>query len=72
MERFCTDFKEIEKRLADRGVILDSRLVMAPPEEMYAQIINLSDFELVDDYRYGVKKHQTEVSKTQQAKVRNE
>ena len=72
MERFCTDFKEIEKRLADRGDILDSRLVMAPPEEMYAQIINLSDFELVDDYRYGVKKHQTEVSKTQQAKVRNE
>jgi hypothetical protein len=72
MERFCTDFKEIEKRLADRGVILDSRLVMAPPEEMYAQIINISDFELVNDYQYYLKKHQVQASKAQQARIRNE
>lgn len=51
MESFCRDFQEIERRLSERGVILDSRLSMAPPEEAYAQIINLEDYELVEDYQ---------------------
>lgn len=72
MEQFCVDFQEIEKRLADRGVVLDSRLMMAPPEEMYAQIINLSDYELVEEYRHDTRKHQAAVSNVQRAKVRDE
>lgn len=51
MESFCKDFHEIEQRLSDRGVVLNSRLSMAPPEEAYAQIINLSDYELSGDYQ---------------------
>lgn len=50
MESFCRDFHEIEERLSARGVILNSRLSMAPPEEAYAQIINLNDYELVEEY----------------------
>ena len=72
MEQFCIDFKEIEKRLANRGVVLDTRLMMAPPEEMYAQIINLSDFEMVDEYQHYDRKHHAEVQKAHHSKVRDE
>ena len=50
MESFCGDFKEIEKRLIQRGVVLRTRLSMAPPEEAYAQIINYTDYELTDKF----------------------
>ena len=45
MERFCGDFKEIEKRLLAKGVILAERISLLPPGEEYAQIINISDYE---------------------------
>lgn len=51
MESFCRDFHEIEERLSARGVILNNRLSMAPPEEAYAQIINLNDYELAEEYQ---------------------
>lgn len=51
MESFCRDFQEIEHRLAERGVIVGTRISMAPPEEAYAQIINLSEYEISDDYQ---------------------
>lgn len=56
MESFCSDFHEIEERLSARGVILNTRLSMAPPEEAYAQIINLNDYELVENYQTSVSK----------------
>lgn len=56
MESFCRDFHEIEERLSARGVILNTRLSMAPPEEAYAQIINLNDYELVEDYQTSISK----------------
>ena len=59
MEQFCTDFQEIERRLAERGVVLDSRLGMAPPEELYAQIINLSDYELAEEFQHVNEKQKT-------------
>ena len=68
MEAFCKDFKEIERSLAERGVILDSRLSMAPPEEAYAQIINYTDYELVEDYREVMAKR----SKTPQSKIKKQ
>lgn len=46
MECFCDDFKEIEKRLLAKGVVLAERISMLPPEAEYAQIINMSDYEL--------------------------
>lgn len=45
MERFCDDFKEIEKRLLAKGIILKERLSMLPPSPEYAQIINVSEYE---------------------------
>ena len=46
MEEFCTDFKEIEKRLLSKGVILANRVSLLPPNEEYATIINTSDYEM--------------------------
>lgn len=46
MERFCEDFKEIEKRLLARGVILADRISLLPPSAEYAQIINTSDYQM--------------------------
>lgn len=48
MDLFCTQFREIEQRLAARGVILGSRLMMAPPSSDFAQIININDYTVVD------------------------
>lgn len=46
MESFCDDFSEIEKRLEAKGVVLKSRLALLPPSEDYAQIINVSDYQI--------------------------
>lgn len=65
MESFCKDFKEIEQRLSARGVVLKSRLSMAPPEEAYAQIINFTDYELVEDYQAVATKKRASQSNSQ-------
>ena len=44
MEHFCDDFKEIEKRLLAKGVVLADRISLLPPSAEYAQIINTSDY----------------------------
>lgn len=59
MESFCKDFSEIEQRLAARGVVLNNRLSMMPPDEAYAQIINLSDYELDKEYNVASSKRTT-------------
>ena len=46
MECFCDDFKEIEKRLLAKGVVLASRISMLPPSAEYAQIINTIDYKM--------------------------
>lgn len=46
MERFCEDFTEIEKRLLAKGVILADRISLFPASTEYAQIINVSDYEM--------------------------
>ena len=46
METFCEDFGEIERRLERKGVILSSRIQRLPPSVEYAQILNISDYEL--------------------------
>lgn len=46
MESFCDDFKEIEKKLLAKGVILAARISLLPPSAEYAQIINTSEYEM--------------------------
>ena len=46
MTAFCDDFKEIERRLAKRGVVLADRVSLLPPDAAYAQIINTSDYDM--------------------------
>ena len=47
MEAFCSDFAEIERRLAERGVILKNRIRLSPPVAEYAQVINVTDYSTV-------------------------
>lgn len=49
METFCHDFAKIEKRLAEHGITLGTRIDMLPPDEAYAAIINFCDYEKVGD-----------------------
>jgi hypothetical protein len=44
MESFCSDFKDFEERLKAKGIMVKSRISMAPPTAEYATIINVSDY----------------------------
>lgn len=48
MENFCDDFKEIEKRLLAKGVVLAGRISLFPPSAEYAQIINYTDYNITE------------------------
>lgn len=48
MRIFCDDYYEIEKRLRKKGIIT-KRISILPPEEQYAQIINVSDYTMSAD-----------------------
>lgn len=48
MEQFCDDFKEIEKRLLAKGVVLADRISLLPPSAEYAQIINTADYRMTE------------------------
>ncbi len=70
MEDFCTDFKEIEKRLLQKGVVLADRISLLPPSADYAQIINTSDYHMDKEVdRIQVRKHQHTVQKNKTMKV---
>jgi hypothetical protein len=59
MESFCGSFKEIEEKLLERGIICAERISLLPPSEEYAQIINVSDYDVKGDYeKLDVKKKQ--------------
>lgn len=48
MELFCSDFKDFEERLKAKGVVIKTRISMAPPTAEYATIINVSDYSLTE------------------------
>lgn len=48
MESFCGDFQILEKKLAEKGVVLGKRLSHLPSEATYAQMINVNDYDLVE------------------------
>lgn len=67
MRTFCDDYYEIEHRLRQKG-ILTKRISVLPPEEQYAQIINVSDYVLsvdVSEYEAKGTKRRTATSKKQ-------
>lgn len=65
MVEFCDKFPEIERRLKEKGVVLMNRISMLPPAEEYAQIINVSDFNMTEkvDVLETASKKQTETRK---------
>lgn len=64
MEQFCDDFKEIEKRLLAKGVVLADRVSLLPPDAEYAQIINTSDYSMENEAdSISVKKQRRSASK---------
>ncbi len=64
MEQFCDDFKEIEKRLLAKGVVLADRISLLPPDAEYAQIINTSDYAMETEAdTIGIKKQRRSASK---------
>lgn len=70
MEDFCTDFKEIEKRLLQKGVVMADRISLLPPSADYAQIINTSDYRMEQQAdRIQARKHQHTVQKNKTMKV---
>lgn len=62
MNTFCDRFKEMEARLSDKGVIVGSRIVLAPPSADYAQVINVKDYKLQE--KHEQKKARRAQSKT--------
>ena len=48
MESFCSEFKEFEKRLRTKGVMVNNRIALAPPSAEYAAIINVSDYDVLE------------------------
>lgn len=67
MRTFCDDYYEIERRLLKKGIVT-KRISILPPDAQYAQIINVSDYNLsadVSEYEAkGTQKHAAK-SKTQ-------
>ena len=49
MQTFCSSFSTIEKKLAERGVLVGTRIALAPPDAEYAMKINLNDYQLRKD-----------------------
>ena len=64
MHTFCDDYYEIEKRLRKKGIITE-RISILPPDEQYAQIINVSDYTLSAD----VAEYKTKCAKKHEAKA---
>lgn len=48
MRSFCGKFREFERRLVDKGVTAE-HISLLPPEAEYAQVINLSDYDMTAD-----------------------
>lgn len=70
MENFCADFNEIEKRLAQKGVVLADRISLLPPSADYAQIINTSDYYMEKQTdRIHARKDERRVQKNKTLKV---
>lgn len=67
MHQFCDHFHVIEERLAEKGVKMGSRVMLAPPSAEYAQIINLGDFDTAEICQHAMERKKTSTQKLQRA-----
>lgn len=67
MHQFCDHFHVIEERLAEKGVKMGSRVMLAPPSAEYAQIINLGDFDTAENSQQTMHRKKTGEQKLQRA-----
>ena len=70
MQDFCDDFKEIEKRLLAKGVIVAEHISMFPPDVAYAQIINTSDYDMqLQTSSFNTESHRGKAAEKKKMKV---
>lgn len=48
MRSFCGQYREFERRLAEKGVV-SNHISLLPPEPVYVQVINVSDYDMTDN-----------------------
>ncbi len=46
MESFCGEFREFERRMLEKGIVVGNRIALAPPAAEYASIINVNDYDV--------------------------
>ena len=61
MRTFCGSYADIEKKLAERGIVA-KHLSLLPPEAQFAQVINVEDYNMNDDETYVKEKKKTTAS----------
>ena len=61
MRTFCGSYADIEKKLAERGIV-SKHLSLLPPEAQFAQVINLEDYNMSDDETYVKEKKKATAS----------
>ena len=61
MRTFCGSYADIEKKLAERGIVT-KHLSLLPPEAQFAQVINVEDYNMNDDETYVKEKKKTTAS----------
>lgn len=54
MKSFCSEFSEFERRLRERGIIVGNRIALSPPSAEYATIINLEDYDVMDESKVSI------------------
>lgn len=47
MGEFCAEFEVFERKMAERGIIVGSRIAKLPPAPQHASLINVSDYEMI-------------------------
>jgi len=47
MQAFCTDYEKLEQKLIEKGIVA-RHMMRLPPTEEYAQIINVSEYDIED------------------------
>lgn len=64
MESFCTGYRKIREKLAEKGLVIHG-VSELPPDAEYAQVFNLSDFNVSEeDFREAERNRRSSISGT--------
>lgn len=69
MQTFCGEFAEFERRLKDKGVVINRRIALSPPSAEYAAIINVSDYDVSEGTQITEMKSAARKKKATEKKV---